>query len=197
MRQSMERIFARRPVWLGLLAVNLFGALYGFWWYRGQFAVTPLHLWPFVPNSPLAVTWFIVVLVLWLGGRRSTLLEGLAYFGLIKHGLWTVAIIWMYEWAGQSHAENLFLWTGHLGMALQAILFWYVLGLPLSRLQAGAIAGWYLFNDFLDYGVGIYPTVDTAVVSLPVVRSLALAYSIFLTGAVLYAAQQKRKEQPS
>jgi uncharacterized membrane protein YpjA len=196
MRRRLDPLFSWQPFFYVLLAVNLYGAVYGFWWYRSQFALTPVYLWPFVPNSPLAVFYFIIVLLYLLQGKRTPFWEGMAYFGLIKHGLWTVAIIWAYELAGRSDPENIFLWSGHLGMALQAVLFWAYYGLHPSYLLATGITGWFMFNDYLDYVTGIYPGVDTSVIGFTTVRALALAYTVILGAGYFYFAwRRSRKEQ--
>jgi uncharacterized membrane protein YpjA len=192
MRKILHSIFSSTWFYVALLIINFFGTLYGFYWYRSQFITTPVYLWPFVPNSPLAVLYFFVVLILMLKRKRSSFWEGLAYFGLIKHGLWTVAIITLYHLAGNYYPENFFLWFGHGSMALQAVLFWYYYGLPLSLGQAAAISGWYIFNDYLDYVVGIYPWVDTAVVSVTVIRNLAVTYTLVLTVLFLCTALKHR-----
>jgi uncharacterized membrane protein YpjA len=195
MRTQLNKLFSWRPFFYILLAINLYAAIYGFWWYRHQFAETPYILWPFVPNSPIPVLYFFFVLIFLLRGKRSPLLEGLAYFGLIKHGLWTVAIITVYQLTGRIYPENFMLWGGHLAMAIQAVLFWTYYGLPLTFPIASIIAGWYFFNDYLDYVVGIYPRVDTAAISVASIRTLALTYSAVLTIAFFYTAwRRKRKE---
>ncbi|MBS3900850.1 MAG: DUF1405 domain-containing protein [Dethiobacter sp.] len=193
MRKLLDLLFTWPPFFYLLLAVNFFGSLYGFWWYRHQFMETNFLFWPFVPNSPLAVLYFFIALLFFQRGKRSVFWEGLAYFGLIKHGLWTVAIISTYYLAGRTHPENILLWAGHLAMALQAVLFWLYYGLPLTYPLAAAIAVWYLFDDFLDYVVGIHPYVDTSAISLGAVGGIALTYSVILTGAYLYTAWRHMK----
>jgi uncharacterized membrane protein YpjA len=192
MRKLLQYFFNAPWFYNALLLINFFGTIYGFYWYAGQFAATPLYLWPFVANSPLSVLYFFIVLVLITMGKRSPFWEGLAYFGLIKHGLWTVVIITIYQLAGNIYPENFLLWFGHALMALQAVLFWYYFGLPISLLQAAAISGWYLFNDYLDYVVGIYPYVDP-IISAALLRNLALSYTATLT--ILYFLTALRREK--
>lgn len=196
MRPFLRTLFHNHLFFYSLLIINFFGTLYGFYWYYPQFAETPVYLWLFVPNSPITVMYFFIVLVLILYKKRSAFWEGLAYFGLIKHGLWTVVIITLYELSGRSDPENFMLWFGHGCMALQAILFWTYFGLPLRFSQAMGISAWYVLNDYLDYVVGIHPRVDASVVSIPTIRALALSYTLVLTIIYLYTAwrHSKRKE---
>ena len=198
MRRYLDTLFNWRLFLPILLVFNFFGSIYGFWWYRGQFAETPYYLWPFVPNSPLTVLYIFIALFLLMVHKRSVFWEALAHFGLIKHGLWTVVIITVYHFTGRTYPENILLWTGHLAMAVQAILFWAYYGLPLSFPLAAGVAGWYFFNDYLDYVVGIHPRVDTGAISVESIRGIALTYSVILTLIYLYTAwcHHKRKESP-
>ena len=101
----------------------------------------------------------------------------------------------LYHLGGNYYPENFFLWFGHASMAMQAVLFWYYFGLPLSLGQAVAISGWYIFNDYLDYVVGIFPWVDTTVVSVAVIRNLAVTYTLVLTVIFLYTALHHRSRK--
>lgn len=188
MRKFINALVEWKPLLPILLVINFLGTIYGFWWYRGQFAETPLYLWPFVPNSPLSVLYILIALLFFKNKKRSPFWEAMAYFGLIKHGLWTVAIITVYHFTGRAYPENFLLWTGHLGMALQAVLFWAYYGLPLSYPLAAGISLWYFFNDYLDYVVGIHPRVDTGAISVAAIRGLALTYSVVLALTYLYTA---------
>ncbi|HZK24666.1 MAG TPA: DUF1405 domain-containing protein [Oscillospiraceae bacterium] len=181
MRQYLKAVFNNKLFFVSLLVINFIGIVWGFWWYQPQFVTTPPYLWPFVPNSPLAVLYFFLVLLRLRRGRRHYFLEGFAYFGLIKHGLWTVVIITVYQLSGYRHFANILLWSGHLGMALEASLFWFYYRLPLNYAQATAIAAWYFFNDYLDYVVGIYPRVDTTYISVAAIRNISVSFGIVLT----------------
>lgn len=195
MRKLLHPVFRSNWFYIVLLFNNLFGTLYGFYWYLDQITTSPVYMWPFIPNSPLTVLYFFIVLILLIRKKRSPFMEGLAYFGLIKHGLWTVAIVTLYQMGANYFPENLMLWFGHAYMALQAILFWYYFGLPLSLGQAVAISGWYIFNDYLDYVVGIFPWVDTGVVSVAFIRNMAVTYTLALTVLFLCTALKHRSRK--
>ncbi|MCR3923544.1 MAG: DUF1405 domain-containing protein, partial [Firmicutes bacterium] len=195
MRHLFKSLFDARIFYIILLVINFVGIIWGFWWYRPQFTQTPLYLWLFLPNSPLAVLYFFIVLLLLRKGMRAPLWEGLAYFGLLKHGFWTVVIISIYYLGGSRQFENILLWGGHLGMALQAVIFWIYFGLPLRCSQAITIAGWYFFNDYLDYGVGIYPRVDTTYVSVATIRGLSISFSIIISIIMLISVWKRQKKR--
>ncbi|MBS4023204.1 MAG: DUF1405 domain-containing protein [Dethiobacter sp.] len=194
MRKLLSSLINSSWFFNSLLFINFFGTIYGFYWYESQFAVTPLYFWPFVANSPLSVLYIFIVLILFKQRKRSAFWEGLAYFGLIKHGLWTVVIVTVNHLAGNIYPENFLLWFGHAGMALQAVLFWYYFGLPLSLFQAAAISGWYIFNDYLDYVVGIHPYVDP-VVSIVMIRNMAVSFTAVLSALYLFTALRRKNSK--
>ncbi|ABZ84557.1 conserved hypothetical protein, putative membrane protein [Heliomicrobium modesticaldum Ice1] len=138
-----------------LVIVNLVGTLYGFWWYRMQLTETPLRYWPLVPDSPLASGDFTLLLTLLLLGIRWPWLECLAPVVLVKYGLWAVIINVDAALTAGPAFENWLLGLSHLGMALQALLFWP--RLRYSRRVWAAVTAWVFFNDFADYRWDIYP----------------------------------------
>ena len=79
-----------RPVLLLLFAVNLFGTIYGYWWYVPQLVDTPAAFLLFVPDSPTASLFFVFVLAAFLAGRNWPLMEALAIVSLVKYGIWAV-----------------------------------------------------------------------------------------------------------
>ena len=55
---------ALRYAWV-IVAINLAGTAFGFWYYRFQPAGTPLVVWPFGPNSPAATLFVALSLAAW------------------------------------------------------------------------------------------------------------------------------------
>lgn len=169
--------FKVSPGWAVLIAaVNLVGIAYGFYYYGRQFAPTPAALWPFVPDSPLAVLWAEAALLLywlhrWRGGRGerpgllAATLDALAFIGNVQVGLWTVYVLLAYAGAfgtldflqGGGIDLNTVLLVGHAGMAVLALI--YLQGMRVRAAVQPAIqwAGlglalaWYLVQDALDY----------------------------------------------
>lgn len=186
LRQMVEKLFRlpldRRWLWV-LLLVNLVGAGYGFCWYREQLAVTPLGYWPVVPDSPLSVLFMSMVISLLLAGRRSELLEAVAYISLAKYGAWTVFVIAMY-WmkGGRVVFEDVHLVVSHGAMVAQAVVFArQFVPRPVPVLAAGA---WFALNDYFDYWVGVHPTLPDPSY-FAVVKFQAVAATVFAGGALL------------
>jgi len=139
-----------------LVIINFLGSIYGYYWYRYQLAATPKHLWFFVPDSPLSTTLTGLALLLILWGKRNSFFEWLSFTAVIKYGLWAVVIISHYGLTGGTiEPEIWMLWFSHLGMALEGIIFLRQVDVSWSEVLSGG--GWMLFNDFLDYVLGIYP----------------------------------------
>ncbi len=189
------RAVPRQSVYIQLLIfVNFLGALYGFYWYRYQLGETPVSAWPVVPDSPLACFYLALALVYLYFGRRNGWLEGLAYMGLMKYGVWTAFIIGLY-WieSGNFTLENVWLFSSHLGMAAEALVFW--LTYPVRRIHLVPAAAWFIFNDYADYGLGLHPYLPS-MNFYPAVVAFSVA-STFLILAFLYRGAEKRMTLPS
>jgi uncharacterized membrane protein YpjA len=173
-RESLPWYVAPLPSWLedlGLrlvwvvVAVNLVGTLFGFWFYRFQFSITDPLAWPVVPDSPVATLFIALSLASWRLGHAEKVpwLHALAFFGCIKLGAWTPFVLTVFpsEWPGGSLAAlgllgfvweyglYTFLVTSHLAMVVEAFLVH-----RYARLTVPAVAvatGWYLLNDVVDY----------------------------------------------
>ncbi|ABO67475.1 DUF1405 domain-containing protein [Geobacillus thermodenitrificans] len=149
-------IFASRPVVSLLLLVNAAGTVYGYYWYRYQLAETPPLFLPFVPDSPTASLFFLIVLGAWLLGRQTPLFEALALVTLVKYGIWAVVmnvLVWRVtgtlDWAGWM------LIVSHGVMAVEGMLY-----APLYRFRPvhlALAAVWTLHNDVIDYVFGMMP----------------------------------------
>lgn len=192
--------------WWLLVLINVGGTAFGFWYYRAQFALEPVVMLPFVPDSPTATLFFTLSLVLWAYGRDSEYFNALAFLGCWKLGLWTMYVLLMFAEdapASASLSMYIFLVVSHLGMAVQAFLI-PAYGSFNFRGVAVAVA-WYGFNDLVDYFVPfvgtphhtILPAQDTvngAIQHVPSVHWTAAAGAVALTASgflilVLLAAQ--------
>lgn len=79
---------ALQYAWI-IVATNLAGTAFGFWYYQFQFAQTPLVMWPVVPDSPAATLFMALSLAAWKLDYSQEWLNMLAFYGNIKLGLWT------------------------------------------------------------------------------------------------------------
>lgn len=197
---------------LVIALVNLLGIAYGFYYYRPQFAATPLWLWPFVPDSPLAVLWAQLALIAYWLRRPPGALDALAVVGNVQVGLWTVYVLVAYapEFGTYTLNLNTILLAAHAAMALLALIF--VQGLRERRttspraagLALGVAAAYYLVNDALDYfgpdhlgsGCGLRPyTVPCDPVREPIL--VAVTVGLTLVGVLVVAWGMRPDRKPT
>jgi len=142
-----------RFAWV-VVAANLGGTAFGFWFYRHQFADTAVVMWPVVPDSPVATLLAAAAFALWALGRPNEYVTVLAFFGNLIFGLWTPWVLVAFTEASVADsglAMHTFLVVSHLGMALQALVLHR---LASFRLRAVAVAtAWYTANLAVDYFV--------------------------------------------
>ena len=145
---------ALRLAW-PIVAINLLGTAFGFWYYRFQLAETPLVMWPWVPDSPLATLFMAISLALWRLGRPNELVNVLAFYGNIKLGLWTpyTLVVFRADFAYLDPEMYHFLFWSHLLMVAQAFLIHRYARFPPWAIVA-ALA-WYTFDLIVDFFVPI------------------------------------------
>lgn len=150
--------FGHRSVIFFLLMINILGTLYGYWWYKDQLAITPARFYIFVPDSPTASLFFVLVLIMYLFKKNWPLMEAFASITLIKYGLWAVAMNIGAGLAGTPLVfEHYLLIFSHLGMAVQALI--YIPYYRIKPLHLVVVSVWTLHNDVIDYVFLMHPTV--------------------------------------
>ena len=146
---------AYRFVWV-IVAINLAGTAFGFWYYRFQFARVPAEMWLFVPDSPLATLLIALALASWAVGKPNDYLAALAFFGNVKLGLWTPYVLVAFApgfLAGTSTPMYAFLLGSHLAMVVQAFVLHRMTDFPMKAV-AVAVA-WYTVDLLMDYFVPV------------------------------------------
>lgn len=174
-------------VWL-IVAINLAGTAFGFYYYGFQLARTPLEMWIFVPDSPIATLFIALALATWKLGHPQEWLIALAFFGNIILGGWTVWVhVAFWEQFGFLHpAMRQFLIWSHAAMVLQAFVLHRIGDFP--PWAVGVATAWYAIDTTVDYFVPIRG--DLHHTFLPVTRDTPLfmgadALGVAAAGAVL------------
>ncbi|WNF38050.1 DUF1405 domain-containing protein [Bacillaceae bacterium IKA-2] len=178
-----------------LLFINIFGTIYGFWWYKYQLANTPPHFLIFVPDSPTASLFFVFVLIMFLMKRNWPLMEAFAAVTLIKYGVWAVVMNWAAGATGSTLTwENYMLMASHGGMALQALLFAPYFRIKLWHLMVVAV--WTLHNDIIDYVFMMHPGVARSLFEyIPQIGYFTFWLSIISLLLVYYFSVRKGRYQ--
>lgn len=147
---------AHRQILLALLLVNIFGTIYGYIWYGGQLAETPILFKLFVPDSPTASLFFVFVLLAFLMNKNWGLIEALAIITLFKYGVWAVIMnVLTLITTGYLPWEGYMLIASHLGMAIQGVLY-----APFYRIkpwQFVVAVIWTIHNEMIDYLFDMMP----------------------------------------
>ncbi len=152
-----ENPWQPRYIW-PLIIINISGSVLGYFWYGNQLRENPWPLWVLIPDSPLSTTVFAVMLILFVLRSNIPLLTVVGLATTFKYG----------------RPVEVGLWLGHLGMALEAIIF-----MTNARVTRWALIGgfaWMLLNDFVDYAYGLHPYLF-----LPSQWTLGLVAAVLLT----------------
>jgi uncharacterized membrane protein YpjA len=139
-----------------LLTINILGTIYGYIWYGVQLTETPPRFLLFVPDSPTASLFFVIVLFAFLVNKNLPLFEGLAIVTLFKYGIWAVIMnILVFIVNGSLNVVGIMLILSHLGMAIQGVLYapFYRIK-PIHLIFVGI---WTLHNDVIDYVFSMMP----------------------------------------
>ncbi|MBH0157182.1 MAG: DUF1405 domain-containing protein [Bacillota bacterium] len=133
-----------------LLTINILGTIYGYIWYGVQLTETPSKFLLFVPDSPTASLFFVIVLFAFLVNKNLPIFEGLAIVTLFKYGIWAVFMNILVFIVNESlNIVGMMLILSHLGMAIQGLL--YAPFYKIKPLHLTIVAIWTLHNDVIDY----------------------------------------------
>ncbi|RDW22058.1 DUF1405 domain-containing protein [Oceanobacillus chungangensis] len=142
---------------LCLFIINLFGTIYGYFWYGGQLAITPDIFLPFVPDSPTASLFFTIFLLFFLFDRHVPYIEALAITTLFKYGIWAVVMnLLTLIIEGSLSWQGYMLMASHAGMAIQGLLYAPYYKIQFKHIAVAAI--WILHDIVIDYVFGMMPT---------------------------------------
>lgn len=189
---------------LAITLTNVGGVAYGIAFYWAQLHETPWYLLPVVPDSPSGPFLMVAVFLLWWfrGHSRSPTLELLAFVSLVKYGVWTVLVFWLYRadfFAPDRAQLTQTLLALHLAEAVEAGILLKGMRLPQARLAASAGA-WLAFGDFSDYVLGTHPRLPQGIdpaLATQVVPSITVALTIICyLAAILWCRRLGRPMQP-
>ncbi len=138
-----------------IVLVNLLGTAFGFYYYSFQFSQTPVEMWIFVPDSPVATLFMALALASWKLGRPQQWLIALAFFGNVILGGWTVWVhLAFYEQFGylEEPMRQFLIWS-HAAMVLQAFILHRI---GTFRIRAVGVATlWYTVDTTVDYFIPV------------------------------------------
>lgn len=192
-----------RLAWL-IVAVNLAGTAFGFWYYRFQFALEPVAAWPVVPDSPVATLFIALSIASWKLGKSREWLNMLAFFGCLQLGFWTPFTLLAFHDSFLASTPlwlYLFLFFSHLAMAIEGFVIHRYSDFPVWAVAVALL--WYGFNDVVDYFVpivGTYhhttlpmqPITDGVIHHVVPAHQIAAASAVVLTMIITFLALATR-----
>lgn len=144
--EKMKKFF-----WLAI-AANILGVAYGVYYYSPKLAVTPVHLWFFVLDSPLPVFFAALSLLMLLKKKQNELLDCLAAAWCLKWGVWSMLVIVSFPetfLAATVAGWYAILFFLHFLEAIEGSVF--ATKQKFSAAAIGIVLILSLLNDFLDY----------------------------------------------
>lgn len=179
--------FKKEPVpRIFVLVSCIIGTLFGFYYYLGQFEITPLYLWFFVPDSPFFTFMYVIILLFYSSGMRSNTFDVFTFIGLNKVGIWTIFVLfWNYNYyfSPDTRDFRFVILLLHAGMILVAL----TLLKEMRKLKLRGyllIFGFFVVSDFFDYFIGTHPIIPEQ--SINVVMWVTFALTIMTSALTFY-----------
>lgn len=136
-------------LWPLLFIVNCLGFLYGLAWYGDDLWHRPAPLWPWTADCPWSALLFAAAVMGWRLHLRLPVLYTFAKGYAVYFGFWTLFVLALIR------SSDLVLYTAHLGLLSEGLIFWRIW--PHDRSQANWLVLALAVNLVLDYGFGTHP----------------------------------------
>jgi uncharacterized membrane protein YpjA len=185
-------ILGNKPFLWMLLVINVFGTVYGYYWYVPQLVNTPAIFLPFVPDSPTASLFFVFVLIAFLLKKNWPLMEALAIVTLFKYGIWAVIMnLLVLNVTGTLHWTGYMLMASHFAMALEGMLYAPFYRFRLWHLAVAAIIA--LHNEIIDYVFMMMPNYQQLDLFRNEIGYFTFWLSILSIGIAYYLGLRKKR----
>lgn len=187
--------FKKKPIArFFMLIACIIGTLFGFYYYLGQFEITPFYLWFFVPDSPFFTFMYVIILFFYFLGKRSNAFDVFAFIGLNKIGIWTIFVLFLnydYYFSSQTRAFRFVILLLHIGMILVAM----TLLKEMKRTSTGSyilIFFFFVLSDYMDYFIGTHPIIPPG--SVETVKWVTFSLTIITSLLTYYYLENNPKE---
>ncbi|WP_175639697.1 lipoprotein heptaprenylglyceryl N-acetyltransferase LhaT [Metabacillus schmidteae] len=189
-----QYFLGQKPIIFIMFIINLLGTAYGYYWYRYQLEETPAHFYIFVPDSPTASLFFLIVLLAFLFKRNLPVIEALAIVTLFKYGIWAVIMnLLVLAVNGTLPWEGYMLIASHFGMAVQGLLYSPYYRFKSWHLIVAAI--WTLHNDVIDYVFGMMPRYSVLMDYINEIGYMTFWLSLISLGIAYYLVVKNQSKQ--
>lgn len=189
---KLKFILVHRQFLILLFFINLFGTIYGYYWYKSQLAITPTLFIPFVPDSPTATLFFTIFLLFFIFNKNVPYIEALAVTSLMKYGIWAVVMnLFTLIVDGGLEWQGYMLMASHGAMALQGLLYIPYYKIKLKHLTVAGIV--LLHNEIIDYVFGMMPIYSSLTDYMKEIGYFTFWLSVF-TILITYKLLETNKE---
>lgn len=184
-----EKLTENKKLLLLFIYINIAGTVVGLFTYGRSMAQTPPSLWVMLMDCPIYPALMVFILTF----RKNKFIQKfcfLAFYGLIKYGLWTITAWSIYheKFLMQNTFYNSLIFVGHFGMVLEAG-FVARRAAKSESLEILLPVAWMFTNDFFDYGLGTHPPLpDNKYLGLLLTQNLAL--NILIPVFLFYIARK-------
>lgn len=169
----------------------LISFFFGWLCYEDQLMHSSPLFWIFIPDCPLYVFFgFLVVVV----GVKNEAFRFIASVGMVKYALWTLMIFAIYPYYYFSpllFSDTVVLAIGHVLMVWAGLA---ILPKKVGWKMPALALGWFLLNDFVDYGLGMMPVFPPE--HLGFVILFSFASTIALCPMLYYGMEKIRSSAP-
>lgn len=124
-------------------------------------------------------------------------LLGIFAFGQIKYGIWTVTA-WVVYWRNTAIMDgapdfnfiSILMTVSHIALFGQGV-FLLTYFKPTQRAALVSFL-WYALSDYVDYGLGWYPSLPLQYIPLPIMQWHTIGVTFLLTGIYFWLSHQPR-----
>ena len=127
--------------------------------------------------------------------RTPTWLLALIAAGQIKYGVWTITA-WLIFWKNTAAElgsplftfDSVFMTVTHIGLVAQGI--WLLTYFRPNWRDALVVVGWFGLSDYVDYGLGWYPSLPLRWIPLAWMQWSTIVVTGLLSGVFLWLSRQ-------
>lgn len=174
-----ERLIENRTLLTLFVYTNIAGAVLGVLVYGRAMEETPPYLWLLLLDCPIYPALMVFILT-FRGSKLAQKLSFLAFYGLIKYGLWTITAWSLHyqQFLAYNTLVNSLIFIGHFGMVLEAG-FVARMASKAEGLWVILPVAWMFTNDFFDYFVGTHPPLpESSYLGLLLAQNIVLDFAI-------------------
>ena len=182
----MIGLFRNKLFLLFLALVNFAVGAFSFSYYLPQLSQSNLLVWIFIADCPIYAVLFGINLLLLVLDRPNSFLSFITIVGNFKYGLWTIFVMFL---SGAAFSYPVFI-LSHVLFIMETLVLFDLFVFRVKHVLFATV--WFVFNDFLDYALGLHPWIEGNLVSLAGLFSVSSSIILPFLLSVLYSKRENR-----